>query len=180
MDPGKGTVSILISVIGATKEPFVSAAALRSSEAVELPASVTRSQGLGGIEFVFRLNAPAGTDGILVRGEFEFTDANVVKVSIRKEASPSTAARNLSIAVAGGTATFETFQPVEATLQRTVPTGFRGVRPTTRDAIEDLLAGDATPGKVAVARKFDPPREVDYEVWFGTDRGAGVPDGAGA
>jgi esterase/lipase superfamily enzyme len=179
MAHARGTVSILISVTGATKEPLVSAVTFRGSEAVDLPASVTRSQRQGGIEFAIRLNAPARSDGIFVKGEFEFTDASIVKVSIRNEASPSTAARNLSIAVAGGTATFETFQPVEATLQPTITSGLRGVRPTTPGSIDDLLAGDAAPGKTAVARKLDPPQDVDYEVWFGTDRGVGVPDGAG-
>jgi len=36
MAPARGTVSILISVTGATKEPFVSAVTFRGSEAVDL------------------------------------------------------------------------------------------------------------------------------------------------
>ena len=174
-----GTIPILVAVTGATKEPVVSAVAFRGSEAVGLPASVAHFQGQSGTEFRIRFPAPAGSDGVSVGGEFEFADAGVVGVSIRNEASPSTIARNLSFAVAGGTATFETFQPIAANLQATIEPGVHGVRPTRGGSIDDLLADDAAPGATAVARQLDPPQDVDYEVWFGTDREVGVPDSAG-
>lgn len=176
----KGTIPILVLVTGATGEPVVSAVAfLGSGETTQLQATSSRSQGAGGTEFAIRLDAPATSSGIFVSGELEFAEANLVNVSIRNESS--SAQRKVSIALGGGIATFETFLVLEATDAPTVPSRFRGVRPTAPGAIDELIAGaPPAPQQPQGSRKLDPPEAVDRQVWFGTDRASGAAGGTGA
>jgi esterase/lipase superfamily enzyme len=171
----KRTIPILVLVTGATGKPVVSAVAfLGSGETTQLQATSSRSQGAGGTEFAFRLEAPATSSGIFVSGELQFAEANLVNVSIRNEAS--SAQRKVSIALGGGIATFETFLVFEAT--DAVSPSFRGVRPTAGGAIDELLAGVSQ--QPQDSRKLDAPEAVDYQVWFGTDRASGGAAGGGA
>jgi len=173
----KGTIPILVLVTGATGKPVVSAVAfLGRGETTQLQPTSSRSQGAGRTEFTIRLDAPATSRGIFVSGELEFAEANLVNVSIRNESS--SVQRKVSIALGGGIATFETFLVLESTDAPTVPSSFRGVRPTEPGAIDELIAG-APPAQQG-SRKLDPPEPVDYQVWFGTDRASGAADGTGA
>ena len=180
-----GPLRVLISVTGASTEPVVSGVALSGdAQAVTLNPSIARYSEPEGTGFSIRLDVPAASSCIVVRGEFEFADVNHVSVSIGNESSPASTHRKLAIAFAGASATFETFHAVAADAGTTSRStgGIRGLRPATgsQGSMADLMGGTG-PGAPAPAsnRTLDPPAAVDYEVWFGTDRAPGEANDGG-